>query len=211
MAGRISPARPGAGTGVLHHYTILQLMNQWVHDGGSLATAPIAAAIAMAESGGDPNAQGHNSNGTTDYGLWQINSVNGANASYLNPDVNGKAAVRISRGGTNWNPWTTYKNGAYKAFLGNANAQAPRITNPSSGGISIPNPLDTIEGAVGTVGTALSDIAKVISFVFSLQFLYVLFGAGLLMMALYLMASHQGYAPPPGEVAKTAGEAIAAG
>src|ERR1044072_4069643 len=35
----------------------------------------LAVAIALAESGCNPAALGHNTNGTTDRGLWQINSI----------------------------------------------------------------------------------------------------------------------------------------
>ena len=34
-----------------------------------------ATAVALAESGGDTNATNHNTNGSYDYGIWQINTV----------------------------------------------------------------------------------------------------------------------------------------
>lgn len=70
----------------------------------------LAAAVAMAESGGNPNA--YNTEGS--YGLWQIDVV--YNQSYAsNPSVlfdpvtNAKAAYAISSKGTNFRPWTTYR------------------------------------------------------------------------------------------------------
>jgi Lysozyme like domain len=68
----------------------------------------MAAEIAMAESGGNPNAISP----TNDFGLWQINGSNGALAT-LNPLQNAKSAIALSGNGTNWGPWTTYHSGAY--------------------------------------------------------------------------------------------------
>ena len=77
----------------------------------------IAVAIAMAESSGNPTATHSNSNGSTDYGLWQINSVHGYNPTLLlQPLYNAQAAFKIS-GGSNFSPWTTYQTGAYKKYM----------------------------------------------------------------------------------------------
>jgi LysM repeat protein len=80
----------------------------WEDAGGRPAEAETAAAIAMAESGGNQYAHSP----TNDYGYWQINGSWGALATY-NPLGNAKAAVHISGDGTNWSPWTTYTSGAY--------------------------------------------------------------------------------------------------
>lgn len=97
-------------------YNYAQLEGIWTQAGGNPTAAPIAAAIAMAESGGNTTATNNDSNGTVDRGLWQINSVHGAQSTY---DVmgNARAAVAISNNGTNWTPWTTYTSGAYQQFL----------------------------------------------------------------------------------------------
>jgi len=93
----------------------------WNTAGGNNQVAAIAAAIAMAESGGNSGATDCDSNGTVDRGLWQINSVHGSLSTY---DVmgNARAAISISNGGTNWQPWTTYTSGAYRQYI-NATAQ----------------------------------------------------------------------------------------
>lgn len=79
----------------------------------------LAAAIAMAESGGNPDALA-----VTDrehsVGLWQINLL--AHAQYdetmlHDAAYNAKAAFDISQHGANWRPWSTYTNGSYKQFL----------------------------------------------------------------------------------------------
>lgn len=74
---------------------------------GSVDTA---AAIAMAESGGNPDAVGDLTLGTS-MGLWQINlAAHPAMASWTltDPVVNATAALWISAGGTNFRPWSTF-------------------------------------------------------------------------------------------------------
>ena len=90
------------------HYSCSGLEQIWEAAGGSSARAFTAAEIAMAESGGNPNAISP----TDDFGLWQINGVNGALAT-LNAYQNARSAVILSGNGTNWDPWTTYTSGAY--------------------------------------------------------------------------------------------------
>jgi LysM repeat protein len=89
-------------------YSCSGLEQVWEQEGGSPAAALMAAEIAMAESGGNPNAISP----TDDFGLWQINGSNGSLAT-LNPFQNAKSAITLSDNGTNWNPWTTYHSGAY--------------------------------------------------------------------------------------------------
>ena len=89
-------------------YSCSSLEQLWEQAGGNSADAFMAAEIAMAESGGNPNAISP----TADYGLWQINASNGALAT-LNPAQNAKSAITLSADGTNWGPWTTYTSGAY--------------------------------------------------------------------------------------------------
>jgi soluble lytic murein transglycosylase-like protein len=89
-------------------YSCSALESLWVSVGGNPADEFIAAQIATAESGGNPDAISP----TDDYGLWQINASHGAQAT-LNPTLNAEAAVAISSDGTNWTPWTTYTSGIY--------------------------------------------------------------------------------------------------
>lgn len=89
-------------------YSCSGLEQLWEQAGGNPGSAVMAAEIAMAESGGNPNAISP----TNDFGLWQINGSNGALAT-LNPLQNAKSAITLSGNGTNWGPWTTYHSGAY--------------------------------------------------------------------------------------------------
>lgn len=111
-------------------YNYAQLEGLWTQAGGPPQVANVAAAVAMAESGGNSTATCVDSNGSVDRGLWQINSVHGAQSTY---DImgNARAAVNISSQGRNWGPWTTFGSGAYRQFLqGNV---PPDLTAPING------------------------------------------------------------------------------
>lgn len=77
----------------------------------------VAVAVAMAESGGKVRAQNKNTNGTTDRGIFQINSTHGAGSTF---DVNKNTAAAYSlyknRGG--FKDWVAYNSGAYKKYMG---------------------------------------------------------------------------------------------
>lgn len=78
----------------------------------------------MAESGGNATIDnaGTNRDGSTDYGLMQINSIHadmvGGNLEALrDPATNIKIAYSLSKGGTDWTPWSAYNNGKYLKWL----------------------------------------------------------------------------------------------
>lgn len=114
-------------------YSFTELEELWIIAGGPRGAAPTAAAVALAESGGDPNAENHNANGTVDRGLWQINSVHGSLSTKSVAD-NTIGAVRIyNEAHGSFSPWTTYQTGAYRRYT--APKGAPSL-------LSILNPLD---------------------------------------------------------------------
>lgn len=90
-------------------YSRRQLETLWVRAGGDPKVAPAMAAVAMAESGGDPSA--YNESGAT--GLWQI--LGGVVPGNLrDPLVNAKNAVKKyedagSGGGDPLSPWYASK------------------------------------------------------------------------------------------------------
>ena len=100
-----SHSAPATSHGI---YSCSALESLWEEAGGSSGTAFMAAEIATAESGGNPNAVSP----TDDFGLWQINGSHGSMAT-LDPLGNARAAVSISNGGSSWGAWTTYTSGAY--------------------------------------------------------------------------------------------------
>jgi Lysozyme like domain len=98
----------------------------------------IAVAIAMAESGLDTTiVSAPNTNGTTDYGLWQVNSVHSEydTAKLIASDgvYNAAAMFTLSSKGTVWQPWSTYNNGAYLANMTAARGAVVGI-KPGGGG-----------------------------------------------------------------------------
>jgi hypothetical protein len=119
---------------------VLSVLQQAGFSGDSLATA---YAIVKAESGGRANA--FNPRGKDlSYGLFQINMLGAmgpdrrkrfglsANEDLFDPLTNAKVAYAISKGGTNFNPWTTYTSGKYQQFLqGGSGGGAPGISGSS--------------------------------------------------------------------------------
>ena len=85
------------------------------------ASLDVAAAVAMAESGGNPAAVGDQGNSL---GLWQVNVPSHPQykgTDLLMPEQNARAALTISKGGTDWSPWSTFTTKdptkSYKRFL----------------------------------------------------------------------------------------------
>jgi len=138
-----------------------------------------ATAVALAESGGETTATNKaNTNGSIDYGLWQINTVHGAllnQGDKFNPLDNAKMALTVyARAGNKWTPWTVYKSGAYRVQMPAATLAARQPTDPveiahqdstrniPAEGTAIPaaqsSPLDLL----GPIGTALGSITGVL-------------------------------------------------
>lgn len=56
----------------------------------------------------------HNTNGTTDYGVFQINSVHGVGEEMFSYKKNIDKAYEIYKDwGNSWQPWSAFKNGSY--------------------------------------------------------------------------------------------------
>lgn len=73
----------------------------------------------MAESRGNTNAYGVNTNGTSDGGLMQINSIHTDLISLqdrFDPVKNMRAAYQIYQG-SGWKAWSTFNNGSYAKYL----------------------------------------------------------------------------------------------
>jgi hypothetical protein len=128
------------------------------------------AAIAMAESGGNPRA--HNLvPPDNSYGPWQINMYGklgparrkafgiSSNEQLYDPAINARAAAKIlaSQGPS---AWSTYTSGAYKKYMGVSSGTTQTDFNPL-------DPLDILpEGStpdlpdVGDITSGLTDVAK---------------------------------------------------
>jgi len=112
----------------------------------------IAAAIAMAESSGNPRSIGDNG---TSFGLMQIHlpahpEFQGWNL--LDPRVNMAAAFSVYQQ-QGWTAWTTYKSGAYRSFLPSGLPAGPpqsAAATPDQSPAPAQPPL-TIDAATGEV------------------------------------------------------------
>ena len=113
---------------------------QYAAKGGFSGSGIVTAiAVALAESGGNPAAQGVNRNAqgkvtSIDRGLWQINSVYHSEVSdscAFNPSCAAGQAFRISGQGANWTPWSTYTNGAYRNYTARALVAAQSVGSTS--------------------------------------------------------------------------------
>lgn len=161
--------------------------------------ADIAAAIAMAESGGNSQASNVDSDGSTDRGLWQINSVHGS-LSTFDPIANVKAAIQISNNGSNWSPWTTFKTGAYKKYLSPTTPAGDGVpTNATTTGLfGIPglpslSVSGIIEDMINTVLKmlglgSLKDLAE--------RFGLIILGFALLLLGIKILSSGGGGSQP---------------
>jgi hypothetical protein len=125
--GKTAQYVPGSVHGA---FNLLQLGALALWAGCPKSEAPIAAAIAAAESGGNPGAQGDISlmDGTWDWsqGLWQIRGLRSERGTgglrdsvgNADPQKNAQAMYTISSGCTDWTPWSTFISGAYLPYLG---------------------------------------------------------------------------------------------
>lgn len=117
-------------TGGADRLSVSQMVDLAKQAGFDENQASIMAAIAAAESSGNPRA--HNPVGRDNsYGLWQINMLGNmgperrrqfgieSNEQLWDPSINAKAAKTIfdQQG---FDAWTVYKTGAYKKYLGTA-------------------------------------------------------------------------------------------
>lgn len=126
-----------------------QLEALWVNAGGPKGIAPTMAAIALAESGGNPasiNPEGPQHA----EGLWQIKGqlVSG---NILDPKVNAANAV-AKYNSQGLGAWTTYTEGAYKKYLTSGGgstlaSKAEGAANSLLGGIFGPGGKLGAEGA----------------------------------------------------------------
>jgi hypothetical protein len=94
-------------------------------------------AIAVCESGLNTNARNTagNSPPSMDRGLVQINNYwhkEISDTCAFDPGCAMQQAYRISNGGTNFNQWTTYRNGCYKNHLGNTGSNPAQPTPQTS-------------------------------------------------------------------------------
>lgn len=123
--------------------------------GLSPAASVIAAAVALAESQGNPDAVGDraltDSKWGPSVGLWQIRSLRAEygkgtsrdESRLTDPAFNARAMAEISGAGASWQPWSVYTSGSYRKYL----APATEASQNS-------------DGKVGNLGEQAGDAAS---------------------------------------------------
>lgn len=140
------------------------------------ADATVAAAVAMAESRGDPTAVNTSSNCI---GLWQVNA--NVHRQYdptrlKEPAYNAAAAYAIWKG-SGWGAWTTHTGGQYKQFLDGTDSGEVSATTAALPG------LGTVDALAG-----LTDLK------FWIRAVMVLTGIGLCGVGVTMLVSRAGAA-----------------
>lgn len=137
--------------------------------GLSDARAKVAAAVMMAESGGNAS-QVTNDSDDLSYGLWQINMKGdmgptrralyglSKNEDLLDPATNAKVMSAISHQGANWSAWGAYTNQSYKKFL---SSNVSLVDLPIPGGAIVNGLLGFLPNAVPGVSTSLDALDTV--------------------------------------------------
>jgi hypothetical protein len=131
-------------------------------------SGPVFVAIALVESSGIPdNIGGPNSNGSHDYGLWQINDkahpdiINPSNNEWKIPQRNYEMAVRVYvNAGNKFTPWSTYKSGLYATRMVEATEawQHPDLSAHTASAIT--DTTNTVVDVASGVGDLISALTK---------------------------------------------------
>jgi hypothetical protein len=125
--------QPAASSGTLNTAAI---GGYWELAGGPSSVAETAEAITGAESAFEPGViQPGQPYSTTGWGLWQITPgdsvpAHGEDYQLLDPWNNAEAAVSKYDAAGGFTPWTTYDDGAYRNFLGDASIPDTNLSDP---------------------------------------------------------------------------------
>ena len=168
-------AREGGAAGGVAGAKAQKLVPLFAGAGFNASQANTMAAIAMAESGGNPRALNDNRRtGDLSYGLAQINMIDrlgperrrqfgiSSNEQLYDPATNARAAKSVfdSQG---FNAWSVYKSGAYRQYL-NSNPSSTATAgamsaNPAATTISAPRPTFNAPAAP-SVGAPSAEVTK---------------------------------------------------
>lgn len=206
-------------------FTYVQLENLWENAGGSKRLAPVMAAIAMAESGGHTLATHTDSDGSTDQGLWQINTVHQKmykGKNIYDPQTNAHVAVQIEKT-SGLHAWSTFNNGKYKLYLGGKKPGGGGFLDYKGITSAVVHPERSLQQAAS--GTEKAVVGPLESIGMKIVFAFLIMGGvGLMLVGLALVgvdlglstkvgqtgASILGNVTPTGRAAKAAKKATAA-
>ncbi len=141
-----------------------------------------ATAVVLGESGGNTQAENRgNSDGSIDRGLWQINSVHAKSernpdgltvAEMFDLDASTRYALRLSSGGTDYNPWAATRSrnfGAHRATAERVKDAPPMLVRDreeatQTGGEQISEAAgrvaDVVAGPLAGAGDVLAFLGK---------------------------------------------------
>lgn len=129
------------------------------HDAGLPCDALVTAgAVAMGESGGYPDAENYNTDGSADYGLWQINTIHSGSFDFsqiFDPAYNAYVMASLSDGGSSWQPWVAYTNGSYWQYVDDAEAAFGEVEGCGGGGGGGSDACSSL----GYTGTCIGDVS----------------------------------------------------
>lgn len=166
-------------------YTYSQIVDLWKLYGGPADVAPIAAAIAMAESGGRSDAIANEPNGSISRGLFQINSVHGLNSS-TDVAINVRAAVQLYNSKHGFSDWTTYNTGAYRKFLAGANP-LDYLADSQSSTEALFNPLDGLSSIADTLKKIVEGATWITDRHNVIRIAEVIIGGGLILVGIAIL------------------------
>jgi hypothetical protein len=132
-----------------------QVKNIWIQAGGNPQAAAMAAAIADASSGFNPNATFTNPDGSVGVGLWLIDK-NGMPPGSTDPLANARAAVQLSNNGTNWKNWcVAWSDNACGQQGGNYLADGSNALGALGGDFNVAGATPTGDGTSATTAAAI--------------------------------------------------------
>ena len=154
--------------------TFAELEALWTRAGGDVSLAPTMAAIAEAESSGNPNAANRtDNNGTqTSWGLWQLSDGTHNEPSAWNDPLTNASMAVAKYHSQGLHAWGTYTSGAYRAFLPSGDHQSvfERVYNQidsatNSAATTIDNAIgqganDVVNGATFGIYSSVSSLLK---------------------------------------------------
>jgi hypothetical protein len=115
-----------------------------ISGGWSTEEAPTAVAVSMAQTGGTIDAVVPGDGGSTEYGLWGIPYPqhaelfeNGSpkSGAWMFGQYNAQMALSL-KGAGGWEAWSTYRSGAYLAYLPSAKMAVSQVENRISQSVS---------------------------------------------------------------------------
>ena len=150
-------------------------VTEWVKNAGWTGSdIAIAVAIAKAESGWNPTAVSPvNHNGTTDYGLFQINSVhNPTAAEKTDGQANANKAYQVWKG-SGWKAWATYNSGAYRKYLDTPTAAAAETPSANSTVVaSVSDPLGITDSITNVISEGILILIGIVAIVVGLGLVF---------------------------------------